>query len=120
MSNPKFLLDENLSPTIRDHLTELDATIDIVRIGDENVPPLGTLDEPILEWIADNGYILVTDNRRSMPKHLENHFVRGNHIPGILLIRRGTTLGEIIEELWLIWQASEAAEHRDRIQFIPL
>ncbi|MCB0082828.1 MAG: DUF5615 family PIN-like protein [Caldilineaceae bacterium] len=120
MSDLKLLLDENLSPTIRDELRQRNIDMDIHRIGDDGMPPFGTPDEIILAWIETSGYVLVTNNRRSMPGHLQTHYAQGRHIPGILLVRSGATLGEIIEELWLIWQASEASEYRDRTQFIPL
>jgi len=57
MSDFKFLLDENLSPIIRKELLKRDIDIDIRRIGDENVPPLSTPDEEILEWIEGSEYI---------------------------------------------------------------
>jgi len=120
MSNLHFLLDENLSPIIRRELRQRAPQLEVLRVGDVGAPPLATPDEMILQWIEETGYVLVTDNRRSMPVHLERHYAQGRHIPGILLIRRGTSLGNIIEELLLIWHASEAAEYRDRIQFIPL
>ena len=51
MGDLKFLLDENLSPTIRNELRQRNIAIDVLRIGDVGVPPLGTPDEAILEWI---------------------------------------------------------------------
>jgi hypothetical protein len=120
MSDLRFLLDENLSPVIKRELLKLEPKMIILRVGDEGTPPLGTLDETILEWLQESGFILVTDNRKSMPEHLQNHYERGGYHHGILSVRRGTSLGQIINELLLVWYASEAAEYRDRIQFLPL
>lgn len=55
-----------------------------------------------------------------MPEHLKNLYARDGHHHGILAVRRGSSLGRIIDELLLVWYASEATEHRDRIQFLPL
>jgi hypothetical protein len=43
-------------------------------------------------WIEENQYILVTENRSTMPKHLSNHFTSRKHIPGILWVRPGLGL----------------------------
>jgi len=64
--------------------------------------------------------ILVTENRSTMPEHLENHFAAGRHIPGIFWVRPRVTIGRIIEELYLIWMVSTADGYRDRTLFIPV
>jgi hypothetical protein len=102
MTNVKFLLDENISPSIRDHLIRVEPTMVVLRVGDELAPKLGTRDEDILDWIHEHGYILVSRNRCTIPAHLRNHFNLGKHVPGILLIRRRITMRELIDELLLI------------------
>jgi Domain of unknown function (DUF5615) len=116
---PRFLLDENLSPDITDELKRLDASIEILRVGDAGVPPLSTLDPDILLWIEANNYILVTGNRTSMPGHLVDHFALGKSHPGILYIRPRTKLGQLIAALHLVWGASEMEEYYNKTDFIP-
>ncbi|MBI3303914.1 MAG: hypothetical protein HYZ72_17755 [Deltaproteobacteria bacterium] len=48
------------------------------------------------------------------------HYAAGHHLPGILLLRRGASLGQIIEQLYLLWVASEAEECTDRLLYLPL
>jgi len=51
---------------------------------------------------------------------LRDHLAAGNHVPGILLIRRRYTWGQVIDDLYLIWDASTPDEYRDRIEYLPL
>jgi hypothetical protein len=44
----KFILDENLSPRLKIAVLRLNPEIDILRVGDENAPKLGTLDPDVL------------------------------------------------------------------------
>ncbi len=44
----KFLLDETLSPRLKVAVLRLNPEIDILRIGEPNTPPLGTLDPDYL------------------------------------------------------------------------
>ena len=74
----------------------------------------------LLSWIEEFGYILVTEDRNTMPEHLRNHFTAGRHIPGIFYVRPRVSIGRIIEELYLIWMVSTADEFRDCTLFIPL
>ncbi len=116
---PRFLLDEHLNPVIQEQLLKLNPNIEILCIGNEGVPPLGTLDPQILIWIGANEYILITQNRKSMPGHVVDHFAAGNSFPGILTIKPETSIGEIVNELALIWESSEADEYINTMQFIP-
>ncbi len=117
---PRFLLDENVNRAIQRQLLRLEPHIDVLAINDPGAPPAGATDPDILLWIEKDGYILVTENRSTMPAHLSEHFAAGRHIPGIFWIRPHANLHSIIEEIYLIWMASTADEYKDRTLFIPL
>jgi len=51
---------------------------------------------------------------------LTNFLQAGNSSPGVLLVPQRLPVGEAIEELVLIWAASDADEWRNRILRIPL
>lgn len=55
-----------------------------------------------------------------MPSHLEAHWAAGGHLWGLLWIRPGIALGRLAQELHLIWEASEAEEWVDRVEWVPL
>lgn len=80
---PRLLLDEHVNRAIQRQLRRLDARIEVLAIGDPGAPPSGTSDPDILAWLEESGYILVTENRSTMPVHLSDHFVAGRHIPGL-------------------------------------
>ncbi|RKU24714.1 hypothetical protein C6503_00370 [Candidatus Poribacteria bacterium] len=117
---PQFLLDENTDRAIQRQLRRLNSEIDVKLVGDPEAPLRGTSDPDILMWMEHNGYILVTKNRETMPKHFNEHLTAGRHVPGVLCIRKFVTMGELINILYLIWYASDAEEYRDRLVFIPL
>lgn len=117
---PRFLLDEHVNRAIQRQLRRLDVQTGVLAIGDPGAPPPGTSDPDILVWLEEHGYILVTENRSTIPVHLSDHFAAGRHIPGVFWIRPRVGIGCIIEELHLIWFASEAEEYQDRMLFIPL
>jgi hypothetical protein len=120
MTRLRFLLDEHVSHTIQSQLLRLDPRIDVLVVGQPLAPPRGTSDPDLLMWIEKAGYLLVTGNRRTIPKHVQGHYAAGRRIPGIILLRRGVTVGEIIEQLYLLWVASEAEEYMDRLLYLPL
>lgn len=117
---PRFLLDEHVNRAIQRQLRRLDARIEVLAIGDPGAPPTGTSDPDVFGWLEENGYILVTENRSTIPVYLSDHFAAGRHIPGVFWIRPDVGIGRIIEELYLIWFVSTAEEYGDRMLFIPL
>ena len=117
---PRFLLDEHIDLAIQRGLLRREPQIEVLHVRDPGAPPAGTLDPDILIWLENQGYILVTENRSTIPDHLVAHFAAGRHIPGVFWIRPKTSIGRIIEELFLIWSASNSDEYLDRTLFIPL
>ena len=119
MNQIRYLLDEDTPHAIRDGLLRRQPEIEVRVVGGEMAPPLSTQDPDILRWLESEGYILISRNRSTMPKHLREHLEAGRHIPGIILLRPQSSLGRIIDELELIWGAAYPDEYQDRISYIP-
>jgi hypothetical protein len=115
----RFLLDENLSPRLKLALLRREASIVALRVGDAGAPALGTLDPDILRYLETAGMLLVTDNRVSMPRHVAEHLAAGGHHWGIFHLRPGATMAQITDSMCLLWEASDAAEWVDRLEWLP-
>jgi hypothetical protein len=116
---PRFLLDENVSIAVKAQLKRLDNTIVVIAIGDKGAPEKGTLDPEILIWLEANDYILVTENRRTMPSYLTLHYENGHFVPGILWVRPRTPVGRLVEALFTLWLGSIQEQFLHRNEFIP-
>jgi hypothetical protein len=79
----------------------------------------GLPDPEVLALAAEHDRILVTHDRQTMPGHFGEFLVQGNSSPGVFLVSQDEPIGEVIDELVLIWAASDAEEWRDRIVNIP-
>ena len=112
---PRFLLDEHLKRAIQEQLPEMQVRL----IGDAGVPPLATPDPDILTWIERNNYILITNNRTTMPRHLADHLQAGGHVPGILCFPQRTSIGTYIKELRRVWKSFRPEQYQDVIQYLP-
>ncbi len=115
----RFLLDEDTSHAIRNGLRYRHPEVEIRVIGGEGVPPIGTKDEEILEFLERETHILVSSNRSTIPMHLEVHLQKGGHIPSVLLLRPRFSYREIIDTLELILFASVPEDFRDQVVYIP-
>ncbi len=116
----RYLLDENMDPRYKAQLLRRQPHLVVWSVGDPGAPTKGTLDPDILQWCEDANFILVTNNRASMPPHLTDHLASGQHMPGIITLNEAMSIGQTIDELVLIALASDEAEYRDQIAYLPL
>jgi Domain of unknown function (DUF5615) len=116
----RYLLDEHIAPAYRAQLLRAVPDLEVWIIGDPGAPPRGTLDPDILIWCEEHDFVLVTNNRKSMPRHLADHLALGRHMPGILVTNPALSIGELLDELVLIAGASDENEYRDLILYLPL
>jgi hypothetical protein len=97
----RYVFDEHLRGplwrAVQWHNTSGVYRLDVVRIGNPADLPLGIDDPTILVWAES----------------------AGRHSPGVFMIRPLSTLPELVTFLRDAAYASEPAEWRDRIQFIP-
>ena len=54
-----------------------------------------------------------------MPRHFAR-FIKQRSNPGLIIVGQDTDIGSVIEDLLLIWAASEAGEWQNTIGFLPL
>jgi hypothetical protein len=73
----------------------------------------------VLARAAQENRILVTHDRRTMPRHFAN-FIRHHTSPGVFVIGQQVSGRVAIEELLLVWAASESAEWKNLIVELPL
>jgi hypothetical protein len=122
----KYLLDEHIPPAYRVQILRRTESLlpssefEVWAIGDPDAPAKGTLDPDILLWCESHGFVLVTNNRRSMPVHLTDHLTAAHHVPGIFIISQDLSIGQLIDELILIAFAALEDEFADCITFLPI
>jgi hypothetical protein len=79
------------------------------------------MDDPeVLLLAAEQQRVLVSHDVGTMPVHFRNFRSEGRHSAGLFLIPQRLDLGTAIDELLLIWLASEASEWEDRIEWLPI
>lgn len=116
----QYLLDEHVPRALQVQLLRAEPTLTVWKVGDAGAPPLSTKDPQILEWCESGNFLLVTNNRRSMPDHLADHLKRGRHVPGIFILNPDWSIPTTAEELIFIAMASVEGEHQDMIQYLPI
>jgi hypothetical protein len=63
--------------------------------------------------------VLVTHDQRTMPHHFAE-FIPRRRSPGVFIVPQRLEIGAAINELLLIWSASESDEWTNRILYLPL
>lgn len=79
----------------------------------------GLSDPDVLAIAASQGRVLVTHDQRTMPRNF-GKLIENRSSPGVLVISQNVEISLAIEELILIWAASEPEEYIDLIQTLPL
>ncbi|HSM81025.1 MAG TPA: DUF5615 family PIN-like protein [Nodosilinea sp.] len=79
----------------------------------------GLIDAEVLHLSAQQRRILVSHDRRTMPSEFAS-FVASQKSSGVIIVSRKLPFETVIEELLLIWAASNAEEWVNRIAKLPL
>ncbi len=79
----------------------------------------GLPDPEVLRIAAEANRILVSHDEGTMPGHF-TVFVAKRASPGVIIVSQEAPLAAAIEELLLIWTASQAEEWQNRLVWLPL
>jgi len=118
----RLLLDAHLSPRLAESLRQVGIeTVGLQEWRDGTL--LNAPDEQILAAAANEGLILVTSDRNSMPKHLSRMFDDGDHYGGIILIRtsdtRGSQIGSVSRRMRALLDGLSGVDWTNRAVYLP-
>ncbi|MFZ0960312.1 MAG: DUF5615 family PIN-like protein [Terriglobia bacterium] len=112
----QFLADEDLRRAIVLGLRRREPSANFMQAYEAGTA--GKDDPTVLQIAAEKNRILVSHDVRTMPPHFR-HFIARQTSPGVILIPQKLPLSTAIEELLMIWLASEAEEWVNQIRFLP-
>lgn len=76
-------------------------------------------DPDVLMIAAQEGRILVSHDRRTMPYHFAQ-FISTNTSPGLIIVSQHIPVATAVEQLVMIWATTEAEEWINKVWSIPL
>ncbi len=113
----RFQADADLNQIIVKATLRLESAIDFQTAHAANLA--GVDDPDVLKMAADEGRVLVSHDRKTMPTHF-GQFIVSNESAGVLIVSQRLPVAQVAEELFLIWFASEPEEWVNRIRSLSL
>ena len=76
-------------------------------------------DQQLLTWAAQQGRIIVSHDRKTMPTHAAGSMGHGKNIAGLFVLPRNMPVHQAIEDLELMITCSENDEWVNVIRYLP-
>ncbi|MEW6126335.1 MAG: DUF5615 family PIN-like protein [Acidobacteriota bacterium] len=113
----RFQADADLNEEIVSGLIRQESTVDFQTASEAKLR--GLADEEVLQIAMRDKRILVTHDRRTMPGHFAK-FIANEDSPGVFIISQRESVRSAINELLLVWTASEMEDRTNLIVDLPL
>ena len=115
--SPRFQADADFNEEIVSGLLRNHPDLDFQTAEEAGLR--GLPDPEVLARAADDRRNLVTHDRRTMPTHFAN-VIQRRESPGVIIISQRVAVRRAMDELALVWEASEAEEWTNLIVELPL
>jgi hypothetical protein len=117
MTQPRFLADHDLNEQIVVGLLRRAPQVAFLRVRE-----VGLAEQPdtvILDYAAEQGLLVVSHDVNTMPATAYARMAEGRPMEGLLMAPQVAPMRSIVEDLLLIWSASDASEWENQIVFLP-
>jgi hypothetical protein len=114
----RFLADADLNHGIVRGCRRRRPAMDFLSANEASLA--GVPDPDVLAMAAEQDRILISHDHQTMIRHFADFLQARGSSPGLIVVPQYLPIGRAIEELILIWGASEAEEWRNRMATIPL
>lgn len=113
----RLLADENFNGRIVRGLKRLMPSADLVRVQDTEMA--GAQDPDVLMWAAQQQRVLLTHDRKTIPKFAAELTKQGMVLGGVFIAADDAPVGRIIDDLILILECSQDKEYENQVRFLP-
>lgn len=117
MSRPRYLADHDLNEHIVAGVIRQEPAIEFIRARDVGMDEC--TDSEILDYAHEMSLIVVSHDVNTMTDAAYRRLAEGKSFPGLLLLQQSSPIGPMIDQLQLIWSASDLDEWQDQIVFPP-
>jgi hypothetical protein len=118
MSRPRFLGDHDLKEQIIDGVLRREPALEFIRAREVGMDDRNNAE--VLTYAAQNGFIIVSHDVNTMTTAAYALVDGGARMSGLLMVQQNKPIGPAIDDLVMIWSASEAEEWRGQVRFLPL
>ena len=114
----RLAADENFNNNIVRGLLRRRPELDIVRIQDVGLS--GADDAAVLEWAAQEGWVLLTHYVSTITRYAYERVRAGQSMPGVFETGRDVPIGRAIEDILLLVEYSLDGEWEGQVRYLPL
>ena len=118
MSRPRFLADHDLNEHIVAGVLRREPAVGFLRVRDLGMSR--EPDEAIIEYAEREKLLVISHDVNTMPAAAYARLAAGKSFPGLLMVQQSLPTGRVIDDLVLIWSATEIEEWQDHVVFLPL
>jgi hypothetical protein len=79
-----------------------------------------TADPDILEWSASENRILLTHDKRTIPKYAYERVNAGKKMVGVFMVARRGNTDKVIDDLVVLIECSLDGEWENQVVFVPM
>jgi hypothetical protein len=113
----RFLADADLNKAIVTGVLRREPSVDFLTAHAAGLHR--KTDREVLALAAVQKRVLVSHDAGTMPAHSRAFRKEGRQSAGLFLVAQSVDVGAAIEELLLVWLASEAQEWENRLEWLP-
>ncbi len=117
MSTPRFLTDHDFNERIVRGVRRREPLIEILKIRQVGDPAWS--DDQILEFAAQNGLLVLSHDVNTMTAAALQRIAAGLFMAGVFFAPQTGALGKVIDDIILIWSASNTEDWAGAIEYLP-
>jgi hypothetical protein len=118
MSRSKFLADHDLNEQIVAGVVRRSPGLEFRRVREFGFARRN--DAFLLDYAAEQGFIIVSHDVNTMTAAAYTRLAEGKHLAGLFMVPQTFPIGPIIDNLLLIWSASDGEEWANQVIFLPI